>query len=198
MVERLILQLRSSGQVVLLALWSLGVALVVAIALLDPTQNLVHPAVITSAELVVAMMALAWNVMVVYPTAVRFTRLVWTLGVLTFLFHLVMAFWLAHGWSHNAAVEHVREVGGFGGGILVSYLFALIWFVDAVWSWVNPLSYRNRPLWLGWAIQGFLIFIVLNATVVFGASERRLAYCLVFIALGILWLCRQAGLMKSQ
>lgn len=167
--------------------------MVFASALVDLEPNLNRPAVIASAELVVALIVLAWCLMIATPSIVSFTRVVWTLGLLTLLIHIVLAFWLAHEWSHQAAVEHVREVGGFGGGIVVNYLFAIIWLGDVVWWWLSPASRTSRPRWMGWAIHGFLAFVVLNATVIFGSPESRLIYCAMFLLLAILSLRRQVG-----
>jgi hypothetical protein len=172
--------------------------MLVATAWIDLEPNLRHPIVVSSAELVVALIALGWWAMIAKPSSVGFTRLIWTLGVLTLFFHIVLAFWLAHGWSHNAAVEHVREVGGFGGGIVVNYLFALIWMADVVWWWINPVSRANRPRWMGWAIHGFLAFVVFNATVIFGSPERRVIYGAMFLALAILGLSRRAEFKKTR
>ncbi len=130
-------------------------------------------------------MVLGWALMLSKPGADGIARLVWTLGAITLLIHIAIAIWLAHGWSHEAAVEHVREVGGFGAGILASYLFALIWVSDVVWWWVSPLSRSHRPCWVSWAVHCYLVFIAFNATVVFGVPERRLVYVAMFLVPGI-------------
>ena len=109
-------------------------------------------------------------------------RFVWTLGFVALVVHILIAFGVAHGWSHAAAVEHVRKVGGFGGGIVVNYLFAAVWLADVVWWWISPTSHANRPRWVGWVVHGFLAFVVVNATVVFGTPVLRGGY-----ALGLIW-----------
>ena len=127
-----------------------------------------------SAYVTVSCMVIAWVLMSLpdrFPLTARASvaRLVWTLGWLALVIHIAIAFGVAHGWSHAAAVEHVRRVGGFGGGIVVNYLFAAVWLADVIWWWVNRSSYANRPRWMGWAVHGFLAFVVVNATLVFGS-----------------------------
>ena len=70
----------------------------------------------------------------------------------------------------------MRQTGGFGGGIVVNYLFAAVWLGDLVWWWVNPMSHASRPKWIGWVVHGFLAFVVVNATVVFGTPTMRGIY----------------------
>ncbi len=112
-------------------------------------------------------------------------RIGWGLGVLALFAHIPLAFWIALGWSHEAAVEHVREVGGFGSGIVANYLFALVWAGDVGWWWLSPRSHGQRPRWMAVLVHGFLGFIVLNATVIFGAEERRAFYAIFFALLVI-------------
>jgi len=140
--------------------------------------------------MVVVLMALGWLFMLLDFRGERVARVIWTLGVAALLIHILLAFWLAHGWSHEAAVEHVREVGGFGAGIIANYLFALLWLTDVARWWIAPVSRAHRPRWIGWVVHGYLAFIVLNATVVFGPPERQFEYAGMFAGLGIL-ACRQ-------
>lgn len=165
----------------LIALWCAATGVCVALTIHDPEQQLRHPAVTGSAAITVGWMLLAWGTM-----SFAFdwlARLLWTLGFAGLLVHLGFAFGLAHGWSHTAAVEHVREVGGYGEGIVVNYLFAAVWLVDVVWWWVNPSSRASRPRWVAVAVHGFLAFVVVNATVVFGPAERRFAYAVAIMLL---------------
>ncbi|MBA4062698.1 MAG: hypothetical protein C0501_03135 [Isosphaera sp.] len=156
-----------------IAVWAAVLAACLAAVVRDPGPDLRHPAVAGSAAATVGWMLLAWAGM---PAATRFARLAWTLGFLTLLAHIAIAFGVGHGWSHAAAVEHVREVGGYGEGIAVNYLFAAVWAVDVVWWWADPAGRARRPRWVGWAVHGFLAFVVLNATVVFGPAGRRVWY----------------------
>ncbi|MCI0701417.1 MAG: hypothetical protein L0241_10085 [Planctomycetia bacterium] len=120
-------------------------------------------------------------------------RFIWTLGCLLCLIHIAIAFHLGHGWSHEAAWEHTRQVAGYGNGIYVNYLFALVWLADVIWAWVAFDSYRARPRWLNWTIHGFLAFVVFNAAVVFGTNlARRIAFALMFlISLAVAWMVRR-------
>ena len=168
--------------------WLVGVGWVVASAARNPATDLHHPAILASAAQTVAWMVLAWSLLLAFRAG-SLARLAWTFGLLTLFVHLTLAFGLAHGWSHAAAVEYIRQVGGFGGGIVVNYLFAGVWLADVVWWWAKPASHANRPRWVGWAIHGFLAFIVVNATVVFGPPERRVWYAATLGLLALLWFC---------
>jgi hypothetical protein len=119
-------------------------------------------------------------------------RLAWTGGCLFFLLHVACAFQFYHHWSHRAAfaatARQTAEVVGliWGGGLYANYAFALVWAADVVWWWCNSQTYHKRPRAVEWAVQGFLAFIVFNATVVFGSAAVRwlgLAACLVLVIL---------------
>jgi hypothetical protein len=161
--------------------WVGGMAMSIADALNNPEPDLRHKDILGTARMAVAFMVIGWCMMILSNTPALIVRVIWTLGLFTLIIHIIVAFWLAHGWSHAAAVEHVREVGGFGGGIVVSYLFVAVWLIDAAWWWINPSGHANRSRWTGWSIHGFLAFVVFNATVVFGVPEWRVPYTLVFV-----------------
>lgn len=173
--------------VVLVAVWCATTAACVAAAVRDPGLEPRHPAVTASAGLAVVWMLGAWLGML---TGAAFARLGWTLGFAALVVHLVIAFGVAHGWSHAAAVEHVRQVGGYGEGIAVNYLFAAVWLVDVAWWRADPDGRARRPRWVGWAVHGFLAFVVLNATVIFGPAERRWWYAAALTILVAVWLVR--------
>jgi hypothetical protein len=77
-------------------------------------------------------------------------RLVWTLSWLIFLIHVALAFEVYHHWSHDAAWEHTQHQSGVGDGIYFNYAVILVW-----------------TLWMVWFIHGFLLFMWLNAAVLF-------------------------------
>jgi len=181
MTARRILQARALVFFTLVALWCMGEGTCVAAALHDPEPNLRHPAVIGSAVMTVAWMLLAWGAML--AEASRLARVAWTLGFAAVLVHFALAIGFAHGWSHAATVEYIRQVGGYGEGIIVNYLFALVWGADVLWWWVNPSGREARAPWIGWAVHGFLAFVVVNATVVFGPPERRWWYAFAIVTL---------------
>ena len=142
-----------------------------------------HPAIRDSARWPVFAWCLAWPLALARPpTDPRPLRAVWALGCALLLAHIAVAFHLGHGWSHAAAWEHTRATGGYGDGVFVNYLFALVWLADAAWAYVAFDSYLRRPRWLKWAVFGFLAFIVFNAAVVFGGPRSRVVTVLAFCA----------------
>ena len=116
-------------------------------------------------------------------------RMAWTVGCASLLVHVACAFHYYHDWSQVAAyretARQTAEVTGldWGGGLFINYALMIGWVVDAAWWWWGLDAYRNRPRWLVAAWQGFLIFIIFNATVVFKTGPLR------WIGLGLcLWL----------
>src|SRR5262245_7595850 len=123
-------------------------------------------------------------------------RLAWTFGYIAFLTHVALAFHFHHHWSHAEAWESTAKqteaVTGlaWGGGIYANYLFILVWGLDVAWWWVWPDSYRARSTIVEWVIQGYLAFIVFNATVVFGSGATRWFALAGFAGLGYLLWCK--------
>lgn len=142
-----------------------------------------HPAVVQS----------AWLAMIVwFLGGVAFLRgrrpliqLVWATGAALQLLHVAIAFHAVHGWSHDAAFEHTRRIGGFGEGVAVNYALTLLWCVDAICLCANFDRYSRRPIWLHWAIHGFMAFIVFNAAVIFGSWVARGLFA---VGLTCIWL----------
>lgn len=116
----------------------------------------------------------------------RPARDVWTAGAVTFLVHVAVAFHDYFGWSHERAVEHTRQVAGWGGGVFVSYLFTLVWAGDALWWWLSPASHERRPRWLTVGLHAFLAFIVFNGTVVYESGAIRWVGLVMFGTLAAL------------
>jgi hypothetical protein len=122
-------------------------------------------------------------------------RVVWTVACASLIAHFISAFQFYHAWSHAAAyrdtARQTQEVFGFnwGGGLFINYALLIAWIVDIGWWWRRGLdSYRQRPWPLVAVWHGFLIFIIFNATVVFGDGIVRwlgLATCLL---LTLTWL----------
>lgn len=150
-----------------------------------------------SAKTVVSVWCVAWPWMLAIGWIDRITRAArrwWAVGCALLLLHFVIAFHAGHGWSHQAAREHTRRVGGYGDGIYVNYLFALVWLVDVIWSWVAFGSYLRRPRWVRWTIAGFMGFIVFNAAVVYGSGIFRVLVLTYFLGLGaVVVASRRAG-----
>lgn len=132
----------------------------------DPTDGLISLSALPPILLWVACWPLALDRQRAKP-AVRRT---WAIACALLWVHIAIAFHLGHGWSHRAAWDHTRAVGGYGEGVFVNYTFALVWLADAVWALAAPNSYRTRSRWLHGAIHGFLAFVVFNAAVVFATT----------------------------
>jgi hypothetical protein len=157
-----------------------GAGLVALEAAADPSPRADHPAVRHSALLAV----LLWGFASALMLRKRPAGAAWLCAWLVFVVHVAAAFHMAHGWSHDAAFRHTAATAGVGEGLYVNYLFVAVWGADAVWLATWPRSHAARPRWVGWAVHGFLAFIVFNATVVFGSTAARVVGGLVFIALG--------------
>ncbi|WP_437226379.1 hypothetical protein SH661x_004554 [Planctomicrobium sp. SH661] len=109
----------------------------------------------------------------------RRARWLWTIGYLFFLLHLAAAFHYVHHWSHTHAYEvtaqRTAETVGmrYGAGIYFNYAFMIVWGIDVLWWWTGLQRYRTRPGWITWSIQGFMAFIILNATIFFAITSIR-------------------------
>ena len=133
-------------------------------------------------------------------------RLLWTLACVALLAHVASAFYFYHGWSHEAAyrdtARQTDEVVGinWGGGLYVNYALLLFWILDIGWWWSAGLdAYRNRATIISVAWHGFLIFIVFNATVVFGNGFVRWVGLLICTWLCVVWLlAKQRTEISSQ
>lgn len=171
-----------------------GVAAVVAVVLC--ARGLLLPGGADSADRVIKDSALfpviawciGWPVVLARCPERPLRRFAWALGSVLCFVHVAVAFHLGHGWSHQAAWEHTRQIGGYGDGIYVNYTFAMVWLADVVWACVAFRSYLARPQWLNWTIHGFLAFVVLNAAVVFGSWDMRGAFVVfLLIFLPVEW-----------
>ncbi len=128
----------------------------------------------------------------------RWARLLWTIGCGALLAHFAVAFQFFHAWSHASAytdtARQTAEVFGinWGGGVLVNYAVAALWSADVAWWWFAGLgSYRRRPWSLTLIWHGFLIFIIFNATVVFGHAFTRWIGIFVSLVLCLSWIVIQ-------
>jgi hypothetical protein len=113
----------------------------------------------------------------------RLVRWLWTLGWLVFLVHVGAAFHYYHGWSHQHALERTHEQSGWGEGIYLSYLFALLWGADVISWWIAPGWYARRSRWFDGLLHGYLAFITFNATVIFGKGAIQRGGVILFGAL---------------
>jgi hypothetical protein len=110
----------------------------------------------------------------------QLARWCWTLGLLAFLVHLAMAFHYYHNWSHAEAVAHTEQVSGFGWGILFSHLFTMLWTAETCVWWLAPNWRRARAPWIEYALHGYMVFIILNGTVVYEQGLIRWAGVVMF------------------
>ena len=117
-------------------------------------------------------------------------RRLWTAGLLWLLVHIACAFHFYHGWSHQAALEHTAQQTSeqlgwpFAGGLYFNYVFVSVWGLDVLWWWSQPETYLRRPWMWQAGINGFLLFIVFQATVVFENGLTRWAAVLLFALIG--------------
>jgi hypothetical protein len=118
----------------------------------------------------------------------RLARWCWTWGLAWFLIHVGFAFHFYHHWSHADALEHTRQVSGVGEGIYASYLFGLVWAVDAATWWLAPARHAARSPWIDRGLHAFMLFMVFNGMVVFESGPIRVAGVVMFVALAVAWL----------
>jgi hypothetical protein len=172
-----------------IALVSVAAMFVVpGLTLLEPTgTDVTNTAIRGSTIWPVVFWCFGWPIAFAKREGFLVARIIWALGSLLLLLHIAVAFHLGHDWSHEAAWEHTRQVGGYGDGIFVNYAFALVWLADAAWAWVSVRSYLTRPRWLHWTIHGFLAFVVFNAAVVFGSLQSRCLFVWCFVVIVMVW-----------
>lgn len=118
-------------------------------------------------------------------------EIAYLVGSAVYLAHVDCAFALVHAGSHAAAYEHVArrtaEVVGraWGAGLWFNYALTAVWTADAVWLVAAPHSYHRRARWIDAAVHGFLIFMAVNAVIVFGPPTTR--WCGVAALAGVFW-----------
>ena len=116
------------------------------------------------------------------------SRWCFSFGLWWYLVHLAAAFHYAHGWSHEAAVAAVERASGFGAGIWMSHLFTLVWVAECVRWWrAGPTSLPDRP---GRWVEGFMMFVVFNGTVVYETGTARWMGAAMFGLLAVRWAVR--------
>jgi hypothetical protein len=174
--------------VFLVAAWAIALGVFLALPDSIPPDDGGDPLIRNTVRLALLYWTIAVALMLGSNSKRRTARLAWSLACAAYLVHVGTAFENAHRWSHAAAFEHVKQAGGFGEGIFVSYFFTLLWTADVIWWWANRSGYENRSRWLGWAIHGFMIFMIINATIVFESGPIRWIAAILLIGLGwLLW-----------
>ena len=157
----------------------------------DLTRNTVRLALLYYAAAVSLLICLPRGEAPTFSAQARLARWLWTLAWAAYLIHVGVAFHYVHHWSHAAAVQHTRDVSGFGEGIYFSHLFTVVWTADVLSWWLWPARHAARPAWVGQALHGYMAFIIFNATVVFETGWIRWAGVALFAGLIVLWLdCR--------
>lgn len=106
-------------------------------------------------------------------------RWLWTFGTTLYVIHVCLAFHFSHNWSHDAAVKHTAQITEkftgwyFGGGIWLNHLFTLICVVETAWMWIAANKYWSRGVAISCLIYGYLLFIAVNASVIFVSGPAR-------------------------
>ena len=93
--------------------------------------------------------------------------------------------------AYADTAQQTQELFGlnWGGGLFINYALLLAWIVDIAWWWRSGLdSYRKRPWPLIAAWHGVIIFIIFNATVVFGDGVVRWLGLAICLLLTLTWL----------
>lgn len=128
-------------------------------------------------------------------TADATVRLVWTVACISLIVHFLSAFQFYHDWSHAAAYRETSrktyEVVGFasGVGVFINYGLLGIWVLDLGWWWLRGRdSYFKRPRLAVLAWHWFLIFVIFNATVVFGKGLARGVGLIIILVLCLAWI----------
>ncbi len=133
----------------------------------------------------------------------QMVRWCWTWALICFFVHLVLAFQFFHHWSNAHAVERSRQMSGWGEGIYFAYLFTVLWIADVVYWWLRPGGYASRSHWIDRSLHTFMLFIVLNGTIVFDHGIIRVAGALGGLVLIGAWIVarrprRQAWAASTQ
>ena len=109
----------------------------------------------------------------------------WAVGIV----HMFLAYALIHNWSHADALHDTARLTNqmfdvnFPYALYANFVFYAVWLADA-WWW-KAAGLAARPAAATWALRGFYMLIIFNASVVFAQGWRR--------ALGLLlvtWLAR--------
>ena len=121
-------------------------------------------------------------------------------GCLVAIVHTIVAFDVAHDWSHADAVRDTakltKEMYGidFATALYMNYLFLAVWLADAVWWMAFPRGYV-RPALATWALRAFYMVFLFNAMVVFAADWRRVLGLVIISWLARIW---SPGVLHSR
>ncbi len=110
-----------------------------------------------------------------------FFRVIWTLGFVACLFHILAAFHFHYRWSHSAAIletaRQTQEIIGVevGVGVYFNYLFLLCWAIDVIWVWFASTNTQRTYEWLRLGWLSYLAFIAFNGTAIFKGGWTQIA-----------------------
>lgn len=113
-----------------------------------------------------------WGLVLLIRKRWRVERTVTTAALAAYLLHVYCAFEFFYGWSHATALrETARQTAAlfgvdWGGGLYLNYALSAVWLADSALSWLRPDGRQSRPAWAGWAVNGFLVFMFVNGSVV--------------------------------
>ncbi len=108
-------------------------------------------------------------------------RVIWTLGFVACLLHILAAFQFHYRWSHSAAIletaRQTQEIIGVevGVGVYFNYLFLLCWAIDVGWVWLASANTQRTYKWLRLAWLSYLAFIAFNGTAIFKGGWTQVA-----------------------
>ena len=132
-------------------------------------------------------------------------RMAWTVGCVSLIAHVACAYHFYDNWSQAAAyretARQTAKVTGleWGGGLFINYALIIGWVVDvALWRLRGLDAYRNRPRWIVAVWQGFLFFIIFNATVIFKTGPLRWIGLGLCLWLAFLWLLVKGGKVSGR
>lgn len=137
----------------------------------------------------IAIVLYTWTVirLAVKPSPDPGARIVWSAGCGVFVLHVLSAFGVVYGWSHDEAFRQTaiqtRAATGFGvgWGLYLNYAFGLIWFADSIWWWtVGDTRYQRRRRVVFGVLHVFFLFMIVNGAFVFVDGWRRFLGLVLF------------------
>lgn len=147
-----------------------------------------------TARVAMLLYAASLGLRLLRPDRPSAARAVYTAGAAILLVHIAVAFHTHHNWSHAAAQAHVgqrtAEVTGVasGAGLWLNYLFAVVWLGDVtIWWLTGHPRYLSRRPWIPAFVHAFLLFMAVNASIVFAHGAARVASAAVLLLLAILY-----------
>lgn len=131
----------------------------------------------------------------------KILRIIWTLGFVLFVAHVLAAFHYHHRWSHASAIaETARQTRAsigfeFGAGIYFNHLFMIVWAIDLIWIWCASETTMHRYRWLRMTWIAYLIFIAFNGVAIFKDGWMRAggiaALFIMLVGITLRWRSKQ-------